>query len=86
MRDRKQRRMAERWVGRITVRPRPDVGAEIERVDLRQPLTTELCAVIYQDHGAVFLRDQDITREQHLPLGKLRRILSAYHGNRKLPQ
>ena len=58
----------------ITVRPiQPRIGAEIEGVDLARPLTTEVRDAIYQavlDHGVIFIRDQDITREQHIEFGR----------------
>lgn len=58
----------------ITVRPvQPNIGAEIQGIDLRKPLTNAARDVIYQallDHGVVFFRDQEITREQHMALGQ----------------
>src|SRR6266568_3256130 len=51
----------------LTVEPlTPVVGAVVHGVDLGQPLTTDAVALIRQallDHHVVFLRDQDITRD-----------------------
>ena len=44
------------------------VGAVIEHVDLRSPLAPEAVDFIHQallDHGVVFFRDQDISKEQY---------------------
>lgn len=58
----------------ITVRPaQPRIGAEIERVDLAKPLSTEVLDAIFRavlDYGVIFFRDQDITREQHIAFGR----------------
>jgi hypothetical protein len=53
----------------ITVRPlQPTIGAEIEGVDLAQPLSTaardEIKAAILR-YKVVFFRDQDVDRDQH---------------------
>jgi alpha-ketoglutarate-dependent taurine dioxygenase len=46
----------------------PTIGAEIEGVDLSQPISDAVCDQIKQailDYKVVFFRDQTITREQH---------------------
>jgi len=56
------------------IRPvQPNIGADIEGLDLREPITTKVRDMIYQamlKHGVLFFRDQDITREQHLAFGR----------------
>lgn len=50
-------------------RLQPNIGAEIDGVDLSQPLSEADRDAIWQallDHGVVFFRDQSITRDQHL--------------------
>ena len=58
----------------LIVKPvQPNIGAVIEGVDLREPLTAELRDGIYQallDHGVIFFHDQNISREQHLAFGR----------------
>lgn len=47
----------------------PAVGAEIRGVDLARGVTDEEFATIRQafvDHGVIFIREQDITPEQHI--------------------
>ncbi len=55
---------------RIEVQPTSGaVGARIVGVDLSQPLTDSELAVIraaFDEHGVIFLRDQNITPEQHI--------------------
>jgi taurine dioxygenase len=55
---------------RITVRPvTPFIGAEIEGVDLSQPLDAVVVAEIEQalgTYGVIFFRDQELTPEQHI--------------------
>lgn len=51
----------------------PSLGAEVEGVDLRQPLTKELRDALYAAllrYRVIFFRDQDITREQQIALGR----------------
>lgn len=51
----------------------PSVGAEIHGVDLRQPLDEraqgEIRAALHE-HGVIFLRDQQITPDQHLAFAR----------------
>jgi taurine dioxygenase len=52
----------------------PTIGAVIHDVDLSKPVSQGLRDAIYQalvDHKVIFLRDQDITTEQHLAFGRL---------------
>ena len=55
---------------RFTVRPySPTIGAEIDGLDLAQPLDDATQDALYQallDWKVLFFRDQDITTEQHL--------------------
>ena len=58
----------------ISIRPlNPVIGAELDGVDLREPLSNDDVATI-QDalnkHQVIFLRDQDISTEQHLAFGR----------------
>lgn len=49
------------------------VGALVEHVDLRRPLSDSDMAVMRQalaEHGVIFLRGQDITPEQHLAFAR----------------
>ncbi len=59
----------------MQVRPlSPNVGALIEGVDLRQPLSDKDVDAIYRavlDNLVVFFRDQDITPEQHVAFARL---------------
>ncbi len=51
----------------------PRLGAEIEGVDLRQPVDDELRDILYAAmvrHRVIFLRDQHITAEQHVAFGR----------------
>ncbi len=54
----------------FTIRPySPTIGAEIEGLDLAQPISDATQEALYQallDWKVVFFRDQDITTEQHL--------------------
>ncbi|MEZ5735766.1 MAG: TauD/TfdA family dioxygenase [Novosphingobium sp.] len=53
----------------LTVTPlTTNVGALVEGLDLRQPLSAETAAFVRQallDHGVIFMRGQDITLEQY---------------------
>jgi taurine dioxygenase len=64
-------------VAPISVTPlTPTIGAEISGVDLSKPMTPGLLAAVRQallDWKVIFFRDQDITTEQHLAFGRLRR-------------
>ena len=55
--------------GPIVVRPLTSaLGAEIEGVDLSRPLDNETAEAVHRaflDHQVIFLRDQDITPDQH---------------------
>ncbi|MCB2072357.1 MAG: TauD/TfdA family dioxygenase [Novosphingobium sp.] len=45
-----------------------NIGALVEGVDLRRPLSADTAAFLRQailDHGVIFMRDQDITLEQY---------------------
>lgn len=59
----------------FTVKPLgPIIGAEIEGVDLSQPVGPELQAEIrraFLEFKVLFFRNQDITNEQHLAFAKL---------------
>lgn len=59
----------------LSVRPMSGhIGAEIDGVDLGQPLSPELVAEIRATllrWKVVFFRDQHITRQQHVELGRL---------------
>jgi taurine dioxygenase len=51
----------------------PMIGAEIEGIDLRQPLGTETLSGLRAallDRKVLFFRDQDITTEQHLDFAR----------------
>jgi len=51
----------------------PRIGAEIDGVDLRRPISDDLCGTIRQallDHKVLFFRNQDITTEQHLDFAR----------------
>jgi taurine dioxygenase len=51
----------------------PTIGAEIEGIDLRNPLTKETFAGLRAallDRKVLFFRDQDITTEQHLDFAR----------------
>ncbi len=58
----------------ITTRPvSPALGAEVEGIDLSEPLTAERHAEIralLNRHLVLFFRDQDLTLEQHKELGR----------------
>lgn len=57
----------------LVTRLQPAFGAEITGVDLRQTLTPELRDAIYVAllrYKVIFFHDQDITREQHVALGR----------------
>lgn len=58
----------------VTVRPiQPTIGAEIEDVDLREPLRPEVRDAIRAallEYKVIFFRDQAITREQHIAFGR----------------
>lgn len=58
----------------LTVIPQqPRIGAEIYGIDLRVPLTSELRDELQQlllQYKVFFFRDQDLTREQHIALGR----------------
>ena len=51
----------------------PTIGAVVHDVDLTAPITDELYSEIHQawmDHLVIFFRDQRMTPEQHLALGR----------------
>ena len=58
----------------ITVHPvTPHLGAELTGVDMSRPADEETIAKVRQalwDHGVVFMRDQDVTPEQHVAFGR----------------
>jgi alpha-ketoglutarate-dependent taurine dioxygenase len=58
----------------ITIRPlQPSIGAEVEGVDFRQPITDELrdtLSAFLNRYKVLFFRDQDLTQEQHIALGR----------------
>jgi len=54
-------------------RVQPMIGAEIEGVDLRQPLSDRQRDAIWNallKHKVIFFRDQDITRQQHIAFSR----------------
>ncbi len=59
----------------ITATPlSPSLGAEIEGVDLSQPLGNQAFQEIHDalmEHQVVFFRDQDMTLDQHKLFGRL---------------
>lgn len=59
----------------ITIAPStPTIGAEIAGIDLDQPLTdtdAEIVRDAWLAHKVIFFRDQDISHESHLRLGRL---------------
>jgi alpha-ketoglutarate-dependent taurine dioxygenase len=64
---------AARELGIGITRLQPRIGAEIRGVDLRQPLAEPLRDLIYAllvRYRVIFFRNQDITQEQHLALGR----------------
>jgi len=51
----------------------PRIGAVIHNVDLAGNLSTQTIELIYQallDHKVIFFRDQELSEEQHLAIGK----------------
>jgi taurine dioxygenase len=58
----------------ITVQPvTPNIGAEVEGVDLAQPLSDETVQELHDaliEHLVLFFRDQDLTFEQHKRFGR----------------
>lgn len=53
--------------GQAITRLTTNIGAVVDGVDLREPLSAETAASLRRallDHGVIFLRDQDITPEQ----------------------
>ncbi|MGL5909544.1 MAG: TauD/TfdA dioxygenase family protein, partial [Phycicoccus sp.] len=51
----------------------PTIGTEVLGIDLREPLSDELFGFLHQlflDRKVVFFRDQFLTPEQHLDLGR----------------
>lgn len=51
----------------------PTIGAVVHDIDLREPLTADLQAAVYQAllvHKVIFFRDQDLTTEQHLAFAR----------------
>lgn len=58
----------------LTVVPQqPHIGAEIYGLDLGAPLSSEIFSELKQlllQYKVLFFRDQDLTREQHLALGR----------------
>jgi taurine dioxygenase len=58
----------------ITVQPvTPNIGAEVEGVDLAQPLSDETAQELHNaliEHLVLFFRDQDLTFEQHKRFGR----------------
>ena len=51
----------------------PTIGAVVHDIDLREPLTADLHAAVYQallDHKVIFFRDQELSTEQHLAFSR----------------
>lgn len=52
----------------------PPIGAEIEGIDLDRPMKDAVADIIHEAwlrHKVIFFRDQDISHESHLRLGRL---------------
>ena len=66
--------MPEISLGPITVTPcQPHIGAEVGGVDLTKPVPADVLAALKQailTYQVVVLRDQDITRDQHLDFAR----------------
>ena len=73
----------------IAVRPvNGFIGAEIEGVDLRQPLSPEQFKVVHDAfvrYEVIVLRDQDITIDQQMVFGALFGELSIHPFSPNLP-
>lgn len=71
-------------------RLQPAIGAEISGVDLRQALSPDLIQELREvllAHGVIGFRDQDITREQMIRLGRAFGELVVDHGDtREYPE
>lgn len=60
--------------GIVVRKLQPSIGAEISGVDLRLPLGPDQAEAIRRAllaHGVIFLRDQNITRAQHLAFARI---------------
>ena len=71
---------------RLGIRPTGSIGAMVSGVDLTEPLDDDVHAEMRRalhDHGVLFFRDQAITSEQHVALGKR---FGAVHANKSLPK
>ena len=70
-------RKAEAEIGLQTIKVRPIngfIGAEIEGIDLRQPLSPAQFKVVHDalvQYEVIVLRDQDITIDQQMAFGAL---------------
>lgn len=73
----------------ITVKPlAPYLGAEIEGIDLSQPLSNAQFDDIHQaflKHHVIFFRDQKLTPEQHLAFGRRWGTLNIHPYVKSMP-
>jgi alpha-ketoglutarate-dependent taurine dioxygenase len=68
-----KRKVEAESFGVTAIPQQPAIGAEIVGIDLGKPLTEDLRAQLQQlllQHQVLFFRDQDITRPQHIELGR----------------
>src|SRR5690242_1688706 len=74
----------------VTARPlTPTIGAEIEGIDLRRPITREVFEAVHDAllaHGVIFFRDQDIPVEKQKELGAMFGELVAHPNDPGLPE
>ena len=84
-------RKAEAEIGPQTIKVRPIngfIGAEIEGIDLRQPLSPSQFKVVHDalvQYEVIVLRDQDITIDQQMAFGALFGDLSIHPFSPNLP-
>jgi taurine dioxygenase len=63
---------AHTTIGKLTVNPLPNCGAEVLGMDLNTLTPGELDVVkkAYADYGIIFFRDQTLTEDQHIAFAK----------------
>ena len=63
---------AHTTIGKLTVQPLPNCGAEVLGVDLNTLTAAEFEAVrqAYADYGVIFFRDQTLTEDQHIAFAR----------------